>query len=883
MTDLSRAVNAPGITGLAYDNADGILYLSIMSGEVLRFNPTTSQFLAPIQVGGDLSSIAVSPDGSFLLVGSPVLTSDGHGGYNATIDRITLSSSNIDPLTVPVANATNLFDGVLSLAITNNGQAFAVIYGQEWQFAAAATTPTFNLTPSVLYPALSTADQGRYLIETGTGTSPPPFEIVDTQTNTTAGPINLDNTPMAIDVSPTTGQVAAAPYYSQVSLYDHNLTLEQHLNSSATSGDSLVGLHYSADGQSLFVLDASKDSVVTFNTTTWAETGSISLPAGALQTTNPEQMTVSPDGRFLFVQTIGGVVSVDLSAHPTSVAAAATGTATPIDTPITVIVPPVGASANTTQVTSSYTVAADQNQVFNEAQSPPYELIHGSLGAAITFDDQGQVHVNSSVANADLAAVIDDGQVDAHALVKVSAGGVLEVDATGSGSSAIGYTSPQFSGSVENDGTWLVSGVATAAGVARLYSPYFGGSTFTNTGDFEVNGSAASGVSGSLGSFSNSGQFSVSGTQAFGVSGATHVTNSGTLSVTANDHHAVAIQGAITIDNSGIITADVAIAAPTDPGIAGSFTPALVIDNSGTINGAIDLGLEEELLYQPNGVLGADITNTGAINGAIHFDDGNVTYNGAGGTQTGGIYLGEGTDRVVLGNDGETVHDNSGYDNITGGAGNDTVFAGPGDANFDGGAGTDTLVYGSTFAAATLAQTAGGYTVSGPDGVDTLSNVEILQFADQTIVLRSGPMFAGTPGNDTLAGDATDNLILGQGGNDTLYGGAGNDSLYGGAGNDYMDGGPGNDVIDGGAGWNVLSYGSAPSAVNVNLSLSGVAQDTGGAGIDTISNIQSLYGSAYNDTLTGGASDTAIYGGAGNDTIRGGPGNDNLFGGAGND
>src|SRR5581483_8310326 len=154
-----------------------------------------------------------------------------------------------------------------------------------------------------------------------------------------------------------------------------------------------------------------------------------------------------------------------------------------------------------------------------------------------------------------------------------------------------------------------------------------------------------------------SGQFSVSGDSALGIGGALAVTNSGTLTVTATNHHAVAIQGAQTIDNSGVITADVAISAPasTDNGL---FVSGPVIDNSGVINGALDLGFQNELVNHPNGAVGSQITNTGAINGAIHFDDGNATYNGAGGTQTGGIYLGEGTDQVTLGNDGETVHDN---------------------------------------------------------------------------------------------------------------------------------------------------------------------------------------------------------------------------------
>jgi len=120
--------------------------------------------------------------------------------------------------------------------------------------------------------------------------------------------------------------------------------------------------------------------------------------------------------------------------------------------------------------------------------------------------------------------------------------------------------------------------------------------------------------------------------------------------------------------------------------------------------------------------------------------------------------------------------------------------------------------------------------------------------------------FTGTSGNDTLNGGA---------GNDTLKGLAGNDSLKGKAGNDTLDGGPGTDVLDGGAGSDTASYASATSAVTVNLKTTS-AQNTHGAGIDTLKNIENLTGSSHNDTLTGDAGNNVISGGAGNDIIYGG-------------
>src|SRR5436309_1754433 len=88
--------------------------------------------------------------------------------------------------------------------------------------------------------------------------------------------------------------------------------------------------------------------------------------------------------------------------------------------------------------------------------------------------------------------------------------------------------------------------------------------------------------------------------------------------------------------------------------------------------------------------------------------------------------------------------------------------------------------------------------------------------------------------------------------------------------------------MNGGDGVDILSYANAASAVTINLGLT-TAQNTGGAGTDTVSNLEGIIGSGFNDTLTGSYIAETIKGGAGNDTIDGGGGNDFLYGGAGQD
>ena len=119
-------------------------------------------------------------------------------------------------------------------------------------------------------------------------------------------------------------------------------------------------------------------------------------------------------------------------------------------------------------------------------------------------------------------------------------------------------------------------------------------------------------------------------------------------------------------------------------------------------------------------------------------------------------------------------------------------------------------------------------------------------------------------------------------GDDVIEALAGNDTIRSGAGADTLLGGEGDDLVDGGAGFDIASYKDAASGVTVSLAIVG-AQNTGGAGVDSLRNIEALLGSAHDDVLTGNGQDNLLIGGAGHDTLDGGPGKDTLVGGLGDD
>jgi len=134
----------------------------------------------------------------------------------------------------------------------------------------------------------------------------------------------------------------------------------------------------------------------------------------------------------------------------------------------------------------------------------------------------------------------------------------------------------------------------------------------------------------------------------------------------------------------------------------------------------------------------------------------------------------------------------------------------------------------------------------------------------------------GLDGGDRLLGNAGRDVIYGGLGHDTLDGGSGNDRLYGGADNDILIGGTGDDTMDGGTGYDTVDYSGATSGVRVNLAITS-QQNTGGAGRDTIMNVENITGSGFNDMLTGNALDNFILSGSGADVLRGGDGNDTLI------
>jgi Ca2+-binding RTX toxin-like protein len=265
------------------------------------------------------------------------------------------------------------------------------------------------------------------------------------------------------------------------------------------------------------------------------------------------------------------------------------------------------------------------------------------------------------------------------------------------------------------------------------------------------------------------------------------------------------------------------------------------------------------------------------------------------GGHIGNVTIARGTviENAIGGNGNDLLIGNNVANRLEGSGGNDIL---------DGGAGNDTASYMLAPSAVTVSLSIFGSQNTLGAGTDTLISIENL---------------IGSNHNDTLTGNAGANVLEGRGGNDTLNGGAGidtasyisaasavnvslaivgaqntlgagsdtlisienltgsnhNDTLTGNGAANVLEGRGGNDTLNGGAGIDTASYLTATAAVSVSLAIAG-AQNTLGAGSDTLIAIENLTGSNHNDTLIGNAAANVLEGRLGNDTLNGGGGAD---------
>jgi Ca2+-binding RTX toxin-like protein len=350
----------------------------------------------------------------------------------------------------------------------------------------------------------------------------------------------------------------------------------------------------------------------------------------------------------------------------------------------------------------------------------------------------------------------------------------------------------------------------------------------------------------------------------------------------------------------------------------------------------VNLNLAGAQAASTGGDILSNIENvTGSLNGTNTLT-GNTSANRLTGGSAGDTIVGNNGADVIFGGAGNdfllggtsAALDDASADTLEGGLGNDYLSGGLGNDILRGGDGDDTLV--GTIGATTggfFANDGGDDTYDGGDGTDIAImayenrlgvgastvgiSFDLRSLAGDSAITFNGANVGSLTSIErvTFRGTSVDDDVHGSGFVDSLTGNSGNDVLDGWIGNDTLSGGLGNDILMGGDGLDMVTYVNSTAGVNVDLRIEGVAQNTGGEGIDTLSGLEYLTGSAFGDNLRGtddfnliidtgvGVGATALsqtdslFGFAGNDSIlvtRGTPAaavatNVNMDGGDGDD
>ncbi|MEM8872833.1 MAG: putative Ig domain-containing protein [Planctomycetota bacterium] len=281
--------------------------------------------------------------------------------------------------------------------------------------------------------------------------------------------------------------------------------------------------------------------------------------------------------------------------------------------------------------------------------------------------------------------------------------------------------------------------------------------------------------------------------------------------------------------------------------------------------------------FTVDGPDGTDLVHTDVE--TLAFDDGTFTtvdktFRGTAGNDT-----------LIGSGDGDTIAADDGDDLITGGAGDDSIT---------GGGGTDTAVFAGDYADYLVTDNGDGtFTVTGPDGADTVSNdVETLRFDDYDYATADGSITL-TAGDDMFTGGDSDDSILGLAGDDTLSGGRGDDVLDSGDNDDVLTPGLGNDTVIGGDGTDTVVFGGLFEHYTIADNGDGTHTITGPTGTavvhDDVENLQfadgtfvfadnPATGTSGDDALTGSTNPETLIGETGDDTIIAGDADDVIYG-----
>jgi len=815
-----------GHTGNFVLSNDGSrLYMAGPDGVLRTYDVATGDLIDSAAIGHDLGAIAISPDGSFLLITEQQPVSFVESESDWTHNRTTSGICKVDLASgdsVRINYTSFGYNYVLAdVEITSAGTA---LFTQNILPGWSGSTPivtldlasgTFSASPPHYYQAgsLTAAPDGATVLWGELQLSSAEAFVF----SSAAAPLSVAGVyedgvygfAQGVEAYSGAGDDGRVAIFTggQLHLWDGDLDYLQSLTALNSELGVIVGLQFSADGRTLFALASETDQIYAIDLADYSIVGTMPVDADVASVLKwGDEIVAAPDESFLLVSTSTGVVRVDTFV--------VTGTA-------------AGEIYEGRSFHDQYTGLGGDDSIFGLVG---HDNLDGGSG-----DDLIEGGVGNDVLIGGLGADTMRGGLGDDLFFVDNAGDLAEENAA-EGIDEVRTSLARY--------TLVGTNIENLTGLGTVDQTFFGNDT-------------ANRISGGAGADSMRG----------GLGDDTYVIdNSGDRALEFSG------QGTDTVETSVAHT----LLANVENLV---FTGTANVNGAGNaLDNVIDGNAGRNLI---NGLGGAD-TMRGGLGHDIYIVDnaGDQVVEVAGGgtdsVQSSVTFtLGDDVERLYLtgvGNiDGfgnalaNTINGNGGANRLDGGAGADRML---------GGSGNDTYVVDNAADLAIESSAAGGIdTVESSIALTLLANLENLVLTGSANINAAGNSLA-----NSLTGNSGNNLLNGFGSADSMHGGDGNDV--------YIVDNVGDQALEtsatGGDDRVQSSVSLSLTSFVEQLTLTGSASINGtGNALDNVINgnngANNLGGLSGNDTLRGGAGADALHGGTGNDTLDGGANADGFY------
>jgi Ca2+-binding RTX toxin-like protein len=799
-------------------SSDGSLFYAVSGNSLTVFDVATGSAITSYTFGSSLGRLDISQDGAYLAIVEKQ-PGDGVG----TVYRFSTATGAIE--TFALAGTSTLFD----VAYLANGNLVVSQQVGAPLRSVSLDSGVFTTLGSVpWYASIAASADATYIIAQAAEVTWPIFAY-DLESNSTYSALGNPSPYSGASVPPSGNGVGAiSPDGSLVvqgmtgRVYDSTLSTYFQLGSLDPDLRQVVGMTFSADGGTLYMVSATTDRLFAISTETWQVTARYHVGADVSPII---ELRVSDDGNFVAIITAAGIQLIN------------------IDLAVPYAIPTQG-----------------NDDLSGEGAN---DRIEGLAGADLIDGGAGDDLLGSHA----IGGMWNDHSLDIYADRDSVFGGA------GSDSIFAGYGDDVDGGTDGYNGDSLfISFLGAPGGVTvdfSLATQVIGGGTITGIENLRwVQGSGFDDVINAA----DNAAFYVGGSQVFGMGGNDHLiagfyTNllsggDGDDLLDGRLGQGVAIYGGAGNDTihslHGVAYGD------AGEDVIYASTSAF----GGVGNDRITL-LSSATNSRMFGDDGDDIIDGGAS------ANGNYIIGGHGAdTLTGG----NGSDRIgsaTAGVYGDTPDLDMGAerDVIIAGGGNDFIWAGYGDS-VDGGAGHDQLrlsLAGAPMGVdVDMAVFYSGIPVTIGD--TTIYNTESLDF------------FRGTDFADTITAWSTSTYFSfdAGGGDDVIFTNRGGFTVTGGDGDDrfvsIINSEDYGNTFWGGAGNDTLDFRDNRFGLTISLAENGHYYSPFGLEAHDVEN---LAGGAYDDMFLGNEVANVLEGRGGNDVLYGGGGNDTLTGGAG--